>query len=235
MSRWLHDFRFPNESDEYRDARDKLLRAERELLAEVERVAEMRRALPPGGEVPEDYVFEEGPADLRDNQSVREVRLSELFDDGKDTLILINTMFAPGAERPCPMCNALADGYNANAPHVSDRVNFALVTRAPLQKLRDWAARRGWRDIRLLSSYNSSFNRDYRAETADDEQWPSITVFRREADGTIRHFYSVEGQTLETPEGQDGRMLDPYWPLWNLLDLTPEGRGSDWYPKYAYD
>ncbi|MDX1381983.1 MAG: DUF899 family protein, partial [Xanthomonadales bacterium] len=106
MSQWLHEFRFPNESDEYRDARDALLRAERELLAEVERVAGLRRALPPGGEVPEDYVFEECARDLRDNQAVHEVRLSELFEDGKDTLILINTMFAPGADRPCPMCNA---------------------------------------------------------------------------------------------------------------------------------
>ena len=163
------------------------------------------------------------------------VRLSELFAEGRDTLILINTMFAPDHDLPCPACNCLADTYNATAPHVSDRVNFALVTRAPIDKLRAWAAGRNWRDVRLLSSYNNTFNADYRTETSEDSQIPSITVFTRDEAGTIRHFYSIEGHWLSSPEGQDGRHLDLFWPLWQLLDLTPQGRGRDWYPKYSYD
>lgn len=228
-----HNHHYPNESEAYRAARDALLEAEVALIQQIEAVAEQRRALPPGGEIPEDYVFEEGLPDLRDTQTTREVRLSELFGD-HDALILINTMFAPDDERPCPACNSLADGYNAMAPHVADRVAFALVTRKDLHGLRAWAARRNWRDIRLLSSRHNTFNADYHAELAEDQQVPSITVFVRDEDGTIRHHYSIEGQWAEPPPGQDGRHLDLFWPLWHLLDLTPQGRGKDWYPDYAY-
>lgn len=229
----LHERRYPGESTEYRRARDELLRAELDLIEQVERVAAMRRELPPGGLLKEDYVFEEGPSDLRETQKVTEVRLSELFSPGKDTLILINTMFAPDDEVPCPACNSLADGYNATAPHLSDRVNFALVTRAPIRKLRFWAAARGWKDIRLLSSFNNSFNSDYHAEFGIDRQVPSITIFTKDGDSAIRHFYSVEAHLVPT-EGRDPRHLDLFWPLWQLLDLTPEGRGRNWYPRYSY-
>lgn len=235
MTDTLHDTRYPGESAAYRAARDELLRAEVELIAHIERVAAMRRALPPGGVLKKDYVFEEGPADLRDTQTTYRVRLSELFGPRHDTLILINTMWAPDHERPCPACNSLADTYNASAPHVSDRVAFALVVRAPLSRLRPWAAARGWRDIRLLSSLNNTFNADYNTQTDDAHQIPSITVFVRDAEGGIRHHYSIEGQLVAPPEGQDGRHLDLFWPLWHLLDLTPGGRGTDWYPTYSYD
>jgi len=229
-----HDFRVPGESEEYRRARNELLEAELALIDQVEKVAAQRRALPPGAPPAQDYVFEEGPADLRDTRTVKEVRLSELFAPGKPTLVLINTMFAPGAEVPCPSCNSLADGYNATAPHVSERVNFALVTKAPLAQLRAWAAARNWRDIRLLSSYHNSFNMDYGTEDQEGAQSPSITVFHKGEDGQIRHFYSVEPAMWSMKEGRDPRQLDLYWPLWQLLDLTPEGRGSDWYPRYSY-
>jgi predicted dithiol-disulfide oxidoreductase (DUF899 family) len=234
MNEPMHDCRYPGESGEYREARDELLRAETELIAHIERVAAMRRTLPPGGLLKEDYVFEEGPADLRDTRTVQEVKLSELFGE-HSTLILINTMWAPDDTRPCPSCNSLADTYNATAPHLSARVGLALVTRAPLQKLRAWAAARHWRDIRLLSSFNNSFNEDYRTQEADDRQIPSITIFSRGQTGEIRHHYSIEGHFLPPLEGQDPRHLDLYWPLWQLLDLTPEGRGTDWYPTYSYD
>jgi predicted dithiol-disulfide oxidoreductase (DUF899 family) len=229
----FHDKRYPGESDRYRTARNELLAAELDLIRQVEQVAALRRGLPPGGDLREDYVFEEGPADLRDTQTVIRTKLSELFSPGKDCLVLINTMFAPGDELPCPACNSLADGYNASAQHVSDRVDFALVTRAPLKKLRAWAAARNWRDIRLLSSYNNDFNTDYHAELGDDAQVPSITVFTRDDGGVIRHFYSVEAHWVAV-EGRDPRHLDLFWPLWQLLDLTPEGRGTDWYPRYSY-
>lgn len=235
MGKNLHDKRYPGESDEYRAARNQLLEAEIELIDQVEKVAALRRTLPPGGLLREDYVFEEGPADLRDTQTVYAVRLSELFNPGQSSLMLINTMYAPGNERPCPSCNSLADGYNATAQHIRERVGFALVTRAPLQKLRAWAALRNWRDIRLLSSFNNTFNRDYLAEESEQRQVPSITVFTRDGEGDIRHFYSIEGHWLpKRHEDRDPRHLDLYWPLWNLLDLTPEGRGKSWYPHFSY-
>lgn len=233
MTETMHECRYPGESEEYRVARDELLRAEVDLIQQVERVAAMRRALPPGGTLKEDYVFEEGSPEFRDTVTVNETRLSELFGS-HSSLVLINTMWAPEHERPCPACNSLADAYNATAPHVSQRVAFALVTRASLSKLRPWAAARGWRDIRLLSSINNSFNEDYRTQTSDDSQVPSITVFNRDEDGAIRHYYSIEGHWVTPPEGQDGRHLDLFWPLWHLLDLTPEGRGTDWYPDFSY-
>jgi predicted dithiol-disulfide oxidoreductase (DUF899 family) len=233
MTDHYHDRHYPGETDAYRLARDELLRAEKDLIKQVEKVASMRRSLPAGGELKEDYNFEEGPADLRETQDVRKVKLSELFAPGKDTLILINTMFAPDDEVPCPACNSLADTYNATASHLEDRVNFALVTRAPIRKLRFWAAARGWNDIRLLSSFNNSFNRDYHTEIDANSQMPSITVFVKGNDGVIRHFYSVEGH-LVSEGGGEPRHLDLFWPLWHLLDLTPDGRGEDWYPRYSY-
>jgi len=234
MSTKIHDHRIPGESEEYRRARDELLRAELELIEQVEKVAAMRRELPKGGVLKEDYVFEEGPRDLRETQEIRKVPLSDLFAPGKNTLILINTMFAPDDEVPCPSCNSLADSYNATSPHISDCVNFALVTRAPIRKLRFWAAARGWSDIRLLSSSNNTFNADYHAEIDAERQMPSITVFVKGEDGVIRHFYSVEAHFVPC-EGRDPRHLDLYWPLWQLLDLTPEGRGTGWYPRYSYN
>lgn len=233
MSSRFHNRPIPGESGEYRSARDALLQAELELIEQVEKVAAMRREMPQGAVLKEDYKFEEGPSDLRETKKIRPVRLSELFAPGKNTLILINTMFAPDDDLPCPSCNSLADGYNATATHLSDRVNFALVTRAPIRKLRFWAAARGWRDIRLLSSFNNSFNSDYHAEIDIKRQMPSITVFTKGEDGAIRHFYSVETHFVPC-EGRDPRHLDLYWPLWQLLDLTPEGRGTDWSPRYSY-
>jgi len=234
MNSWYHERHIPGETKEYREARDGLLRAELELIEQTEKVAAMRRALLTGGELKEDYLFEQGPADLRATREVSLVRLSELFAPGKDTLVLINTMFAPEDDVPCPSCNSLADGYNATAPHLSERVNFALVTRAPIRKLRFWAAARGWNDIRLLSSFNNTFNEDYHAEIDAERQMPSITVFVKGEGGVIRHFYSVEAHFVPS-EGRDPRHLDLYWPLWQLLDLTPEGRGTGWYPRYSYN
>jgi predicted dithiol-disulfide oxidoreductase (DUF899 family) len=233
MSDFLHDFRYPGETEDYREARNELLKAEVDLIAQVEKVAAMRRSMPMGGELIQDYVFEEGSADFRDTQTVIQTPMSGLFADGKPTLIMINMMFSPDKELPCPSCNCLADGYNATAPHISERVNFVLVTKAPLKKLRAWAAGRNWNDIRLLSSFNNSFNTDYRTESEEFGQLPSITVFNKGDDGVIRHFYSIEGHLMNVGGG-DPRHLDLYWPLWQLLDLTPEGRGQTWYPDFSY-
>lgn len=223
-----HQKSFPGESEEYRAARDALLDSEIELRAQLERVAEQRRRLPPGGLVRQDYEFEEATPGL---ETGRRVRLSELFAPGRDSLIVYNFMFGPDWQQPCPMCTSMIDAYDGNAAYLRERANLVVVARAPAARLRDWAEQRGWTRLRLLSSAGNSFNRDYHAEypSSYGDQHPAQHVFRRAVDG-IRHFWSAELLYCEL-DGQP-RHVDLTWPLWNLLDLTPEGRGSDWYPRY---
>jgi predicted dithiol-disulfide oxidoreductase (DUF899 family) len=219
------------ESAEYRRLRNELLDAEIALKDQRERVAALRRRLGPGTAIPEDYVFREGPADLADDApgAVRETRLSELFAPGKDDLIVIHYMFGADAEKPCRMCTLWADGYDAVAPHVEDKVNFALVAKADIDRLRAWARGRGWRRLRLLSSHDSPFNRDLQVESETGDQRPGVSVFTRGADGEIRHVYTTEAAL--GPGHHRG--IDLYSPVWKLFDLLPGGR-EDWMPKLAY-
>ena len=211
---------FPGESPQYRSARDKLLEAERELRRRLEGVAALRRTLPLGGALKEDYVFEEdGP-----------VRFSELFAPGKDTLILYNFMYGPQMKEAC---TSILDGLDGEAPHVRDRVNFAVVAKSPIERIRAFARERGWRNLRLLSSAGNTYNQDYRAENAQGAQLPALNVFVRK-DGRIYHFYSTELLYERGEPGQDMRHVDLIWPLWSLFDLSPVGRGTDWYPRLAY-
>lgn len=223
--------KFRGESEEYRKARDKLLEAEIALKDQAERVAELRRQLPRGARVETDYVFHEGPADLSDDSpsSVRHVRLSELFTGGKDRLIVIHLMYGADDERACPMCSMWADGYNAVVPHISNKVNFVLVAKADIGKLRAWARGRGWDKIRLLSSHDNTFNQDFLVEEKGRGQKPGVSVFCRTADGHIDHFYTTEAALAPGHH----RGIDPYTPVWNLFDLLPEGRES-WMPKHSY-
>lgn len=229
----LHDRRFPNESAEYREARDALLRAEMGLRRQIEEVAALRRSLPPGGAPPEDYRFAEGASDLADESGAREVRLSELFEAGKDTLLLYSFMYPPDG-KPCPACTAFLDGFDANARHLGEVVNVAVVARSPLPRLRRWARSRGWRNLRLLSSHGNAYNADYHAETADGAQWPLMNVFVKD-DAGVRHRYCSELFFAPEDEGQHPRHLDLLWPLWNALDLTPGGRPADWFPMRSYE
>ncbi|MGI8689337.1 MAG: DUF899 family protein [Thermomicrobiales bacterium] len=228
-------FDFSGESKEYRKARAELLTAEIALKDEIERVAAMRRALPVGMPVPE-YVFREGPADLSRNDlaDFSDVRLADLFTDGHATLIVDHLMFGADDAEPCEMCSMWADGYNTVAPHIEQRANFVLVAKAEIGTLRRWARQRGWDRIRLLSSHDNTFNRDFNMESPNGDQQPGLSVFTRAADGTIFHQYSV-GAELGANElpGTDGRGIDLYSPVWQLLDLTPEGRG-EWYPSHGY-
>lgn len=220
-----HDKRFPNESPEYREARERLLEAELELRQQTEEVARLRRQLPLGGEIEENYEFEE----MAEDGSVRTVQFSSLFDP-HDSLILYSFMYGPDWEKPCPMCTSVMDGVDGNIQYVQRRAGFAMVAKAPIDKLAAWGRERGWRRIRLLSSCNNSFNADYNAEFPSDygDQHPVMHVFTKR-DGKIHHFWSSE--VLYVPSQTDPRHVDPVWPLWNLLDLTPQGRG-DLYPKY---
>jgi predicted dithiol-disulfide oxidoreductase (DUF899 family) len=212
---------FPNESAEYRQARNALLAEEIELRRHIERVAEQRRRLPPGGAVTKDYAFqgENGP-----------VTLAELFGD-KDTLVIYSYMFGPQREKPCPMCTSFMGSWEGKVPDVEQRVALAMVARSPIERLAAAKKARGWTQLKVYSDADGDFTRDY--VSAADADVPGYTVFTRR-DGTIRHFWSGEmGGEMADP-GQDPRGAPDMDPLWTLLDTTPEGRGTDWYPKLDY-
>jgi len=227
-----HAVRFPNESVAYRAARTQLLSTEIALRRQLEAVAALRRALPLGGEVPEDYTFEEGGRDLDDTRTVERVRLSQLFQrDG--ALIVYSFMYGPEMAKACPMCTAMLDGLNGNAPHITQRVNLAVVAKSPLERIRNYARERGWRNLRLLSSHGTSYNRDYQAENSAGAQMPALNVFVKRG-AQVHHFYSSELLFAPSDPSQHPRHVDLLWPLWNVFDLTPEGRGTEWFPKLSY-
>lgn len=231
----LHTTRFPNETTEYRAARDQLLEAEMQLRRQLESVAAQRRALPLGGVVKEDYVFEELAVDplAPESPAIRETRLSELFAGGSDTLVIYSYMYGPEMKEPCPSCTSILDGLDGEAPHIRQRVSFVVVAKSPIQRIRDFAAARGWRNLRLLSSARNSYNADYHGENAKGSQIPALNVFARRGD-SVYHFYNTELLYVKPEPGQDGRHVDLIWPLWNVLDLTPEGRGTDFNPRLRY-
>ncbi|HEY1990864.1 MAG TPA: DUF899 family protein, partial [Gammaproteobacteria bacterium] len=212
--------RFPNESKAYRKARDKLLKAEIQLRRQVEEVAKLRRTLPLGGPLPEDFVFEE----QADVVGIRKVRLSELFAPGKDTLLLYNYMYSLAMPNPCPMCTSIIDSLDGAAPHVGQRANIAVVAKSPLPRIMTFARNRGWRNLRFLSSADNSYNRLYHGEDTEGHQSPAMNVFVKR-DGQVRHFWSSELMFTKGEKGMHPRHVDMIWPLWNLLDLTPEVRG----------
>jgi len=215
--------KFPNETKQYRAARKKLLDAELALRRQVEKVAALRRKLPSGGEAVQDYAFmsERGP-----------LKLSELFERG-NTLVAYSFMYGPQMKSACPMCTSFLDGLDGNAQHVAQRTNLVVIAKSPIERIAEYARARGWRNLRLLSSAGTSYNRDYHGENEKGAQMPMMNVFVKRA-GKVRHFYGSELLYAPEDKGQNARHNDLMWPLWNLLDLTPEGRGSDWYPKLGY-
>jgi predicted dithiol-disulfide oxidoreductase (DUF899 family) len=241
------DIKLPGESTDYRAARDGLLEREIDLRRAMEAVAAARRALPPGGEVPQDYVFKGAGAD----GEATDVRLSELLEPDKHSLVIYSFMFprdpgdqTPGpcegetallplAEGPCPSCTALLDQLDGAAEHASQHINLAVVAKAPLPRVLAFARERGWRRLRLLSSADNSYNGDYLAETSDGLQRPMLTVFHRDGD-VMRHFWSSELLYAPTDPGQEPRHVGTLEPLWNLFDLTPEGRPTGWVEQFSY-
>jgi predicted dithiol-disulfide oxidoreductase (DUF899 family) len=232
MSASRHQVRFPGESASYRVARDKLLDSEIEMRRAIESVAAQRRALPLGGEVAEDYDFDE-IVGVNGEEEVRTVRLSELFTKGMDTLIIYSFMYGPEMARPCPLCTSIIDALDGEAPHVVQRVNLAVVAKSPIKRIREFAAERGWRNLRLLSSEGTTYNHDYQGENSAGDQMPALNVFVRRGD-KVYHTYCTELLFAKSEPGQDGRHVDSIWPLWNLFDFTPEGRGEKWIPKLSY-
>jgi predicted dithiol-disulfide oxidoreductase (DUF899 family) len=241
------DATFPGESAEYRAARNELLTMEIELRRRMEAVAAARRDLPRGGEIPEDYVFRgDGP----DGAPI-DVRLSEMFAPGRDSLAIYSFMFPrdpeddrpgpvretetatlPLAETPCPSCVALLDQLDGMVEHATQHANFAVVAKSPLPRILTWARERGWRRLRLLSSAENAYNRDYLAESPEGAQRPMLNVFHRD-DDTIRHFWGSELFYGPWDPGQDPRHVGTLEPLWNLFDLTPEGR-PNWDEQLNY-
>jgi predicted dithiol-disulfide oxidoreductase (DUF899 family) len=238
---------FPGESTEYRAARDRLLEREIELRRATEAVAAARRDLPPGGRVSEDYVFQVAGRD----GTATGVRLSELFASGKDGLVIYSFMFprdpadksaGPASGRtarlaledgPCPSCTALLDQLDGAAEHAAQHINFAVVAKTSLPRLLTFAKERGWRRLRLLSSAANTYNRDYHGETAEGLQRPMLNVFHRDPDA-IRHFWGSELLYAPTDDDEDPRHVGALEPLWNLFDLTPEGRPREWYEQLNY-
>jgi len=236
------DIRFPGESRDYRLARNELLAAEDELRKMNEAVAAQRRALPVGGSLATDYIFESA-------SDGSEVKFSELFAPEIDTLVIYHMMFPrwsrdyragardgqtallPLAEQPCPSCTSVVDGLNGPAVHLADRVNLVVVAKADPVRLRHYASERGWNGVRLLSSRTNTFSRDYHGETPEGEQLPVLYVFSREEDG-IHHRWASE---LTFARG-DNSPIDPIWPIMGVLDLTPDGRGETAaYPSLQYE
>jgi len=206
----MSEARYPNESTEYRDARDSLLNDEQELIDKVKSVAERRRHLPLGGELKEDYVFKWA----NDGKIGQTVKFSELFGD-KDTLLLYSWMYGPNWDNPCPSCTSLVDGFDRTWYQVSQDAAFVAIAKAPADKINAWARNRGWSQIPLVSGYESSYQADYKCQAdSDDMQLPVMHVFKRQG-GKIFHFWATETMSNH---------LDTVWPYWNLMDFTPEGR-----------
>ena len=216
----MSDPRYPNESTEYREARDSLLDEEKALVEQVKALAEKRRHLPLGGKLKEDYVFKRA----NENNVNEDVRLSELFGD-KSTLLLYNFMFGPGWDNPCLSCTSLMDGFDRTAYQVSQDAAICGIAKAPAEKIQDRASSRGWTQVNLGSGFETSYQEDYRCQGEhDDMQWPMMHVFRKH-EGEIYHFWGTELQ---------GNHVDTVWPYWNLMDFTPEGRPDRMTPPQNF-
>jgi len=213
----------PNESPEYLSKREELRQAEIELMRQRERVAGLRRTLPQGAPI-QDYEFLEGPTSLNEgDEPIRKVRLSELFTTADSALVIYHFMYGKKQTNACPMCTAWIDGYNGVAHHLAQNVDVAIVAAADPATLRTYARKRGWDKLRLLSAGESTFKYDLGSEDREGRQDSTISVFTRGADGTLRHFYS--GHPWLADDIKE-RGIDELTPIWNLLDLTPQGRGT---------
>ena len=234
----LHHVNFPGESTEYRSARNDLLAAEAALRRQIERVAAQRRSLPVGGVIAEDYVFDSdnGP-----------VKLSRLFASGKHTLAIYGFMYGPERELPCTGCTHFLDSLEGMVQHITQRINLAVVAKSPLPRILALARTRGWRKLPLLSTHGNTYDSDYfgdssglpvevlkQQEFKDGEEWdmPMLNVFHRRGK-VIRHFWGSELLYVPPEPGQEYRHNDALDSLWNMLDLTPEGRG-DFHPQLSY-
>jgi predicted dithiol-disulfide oxidoreductase (DUF899 family) len=213
---------FPNESAEYRTARNELLVEEIELRRHIERVAAQRRALPHGGEVQQDFELV---------SEIGLVRFSSLFGD-RDTLMVYSMMYGPERKAPCPMCTSFLSSWNGTVVNLRERSAIAVTARSPIDRLLDYKKQRGFTNLPFVSDMSGDYTRTY--VNPEDADVPAFGVFTR-ANGKIFHQYSGELSGAMADAGQDPRGAPDLDPLWLMLDLTPEGRGTDWYPKLQYN
>ncbi len=214
--------RYAKASAAHLAAREELLRAEIALKEQRETVAALRRKLP-SDPVADEYVFHEGPPSLDEDEPIRAVRLSELFETPSSPLVVYQLMYGGAQKKPCPMCSCWIDALDGIAHHARRRVNLAVIARAPIESIRSWARERSWHNIRLVSAADTTFKRDFAFENDAEEQMPGVSVFLRRDDGSVEHFYSA---TAPMDPDNPARGLDRLNPLWELFDLTPEGRGD---------
>jgi predicted dithiol-disulfide oxidoreductase (DUF899 family) len=234
---------YPNESAAYRAARNSLLESEISLRRQLEAVAAQRRALPPGGEVPEDYVFER----IDDQERPAKVRLSELFGE-HPSILLYSFMYGPERDEPCTGCTHTLDGLDGSVFHADRRFPTFIVAKSPIARLEALARKRGWRNLKLLSTAGNDYDHHYFGDTSKfgsamrtergyepGENWdePMYNVFRKGTDGSVRHFWGSEMLFVKEYPGQNHRAGDLVDPVWGLLDMSPEGRG-DFFPKLTY-
>jgi predicted dithiol-disulfide oxidoreductase (DUF899 family) len=214
---------FPNESAEYRQARTKLLAEEIELRRQIQRVAEMRRGMPPGPEA-KDYRFLDADG--------KEHRFADLFGR-HDTLFTYFWMYGPERERPCPMCTSFVGSLDIPAPDIEQRVAMVIIGRSPVARQLEFARERGWNHLTFYQTVGDDFARDYRALDEEGNEGAIVAVWTREGD-TVRLFWAAEGGPETADPGFDPHLAPDPTPLWNILDYTPGGRGTDWYPSLEY-
>lgn len=214
----------PNDSAEYRAARERLLAEEIELRRQIQRVAALRRELPPGGELAKDYRFLDKDGNERS--------LADLF--GKhDTLVTYFWMYGPERERPCPMCTSFVGSLDVPAPDIEQRVGLAILGRSPVSRQLDFARERGWSHLSFYQTVGDDYARDYRGLSEENDESPIIAVWTRDGD-KVRLFWAAEGGPETADPGFDPHLAPDPTPLWNILDWTPGGRGTDWYPSLEY-
>ncbi len=220
-----HQPMFPNEKPDYRSAREALLAEEIELRRQAEKVSAMRRSLPSGGALKEDYRFQ--------SLSGEELKLSDLFSEKSSDLLIYSFMYKPGS-KACPVCTSILDGLNGSAPHINQSINFVVVAKASVEELKAWAESRGWSNLILLSSGKTTYNHDYNAEDEQGRQLMKMNVFHKSNEG-ISHAWAYE--MLDPPKSDEpnSRQRDQIWPLVNIFELALDGRPVDWRPAYQYD
>lgn len=220
----LRHMPFPGESPEYSRAREQLLKAEIEFRRQMTKLTEQRMALPPGPIIEKDYRFQDGTG--------RDLALIDLFGD-HDTLVTYFWMYGPERERPCPMCTNWLGSVNGNAMDIRQRVALKILGRSPVERQKAFAAERGWSHLDFLQTVDDSYAQDLGLLNDDGSENPALTVYQRDGD-KVRLFWAGEMPAAAADPGQDPRTAPDIASLWSVLDLTPEGRGDDWYPKLDY-
>ncbi|MET0360162.1 MAG: DUF899 family protein [Sphingobium sp.] len=218
--------RFPTESAAYAAARQTLLAAEIGLQRQMEVVAAQRRSLPDGPTMTKNYRFT-GP-------NGGDIGLADLFG-AHDTLVTYFWMYGPERPRPCPMCTNLLGPLDANAADLKQRVAVAVIGRSPVERQIAFAQERGWRHLDFYQCIGDDYALDI-GGLDPEKGWemPVLAVYRKADDGSVRLFWMGEMAGEMADPGQDPRGGPDLAPLWTVLDLTPDGRGTDWYPRLSY-